>query len=219
MSNNTERKTNRKRFVPRNSQQSKLTMYSQVSPVATRLRTKLNYATQITPAAIPVYEYLFNLNSLFDPDRTGTGHQPLGFDQLKTLYNRYRVYKVDYEIHWVTTTTDPVMIIAVPTNESPGIGSLETALETYSAKCSKAGNVYTPCRVFGSVDLAVLNGKTLQQYTDDDTTQAVIGSSPSELLILHACFASMSVSNVTGYAVVKLVMHSEFSDPIQLSAS
>lgn len=219
MSANTERKTNRQKFVRRNQQQNKLTMYSHVSPVATRLRTKLNYATQITPAAIPVYEYLFNLNSLFDPDRTATGHQPLGFDQLKTLYNRYRVYKVDYDIQWVTTTSDPVMIIAVPTNESPGIGSLETSLETYSARCSRAGNVYSPCRIQGTVDLALLNGKTLQQYTDDDTTQAVIGSSPSELLILHACFASLSVSNVTGYATVKLVMHSEFSDPVQLSAS
>lgn len=197
----------------------KLTMYSQVSPVATRLRTVLNYSTQITPAAIPVYEYLFNLNSLFDPDRTGTGHQPLGFDQLKTLYNRYRVYKVHYNINWITTTADPVMIIAVPTNESPGIGSLETALETYAERHSKAGNVYTPCTVSGSIDLAVLNGKTLRQYTDDDTTQAVIGSSPSELLILHACFASLSVSNVTGYAVVKLTFEAEFSDPIQLSAS
>lgn len=203
----------------RGNRNNQLTMYSQVSPVATRLRTVLNYSAQITPASIPVYEYLFNLNSLFDPDRTGTGHQPLGFDQIKTLYNRYRVYKVHYQIHWLTTTTDPVMIIAVPTNESPGIGSLETALETYSEQHSKAGNVYTPCYVRGTVDLAKLNGKTLQQYTDDDTTQAVIGSSPSELLILHACFASLSVSNVTGYAVVKLAFECEFSDPIQLSAS
>lgn len=210
----SEKKTQKR---ARNS--TKLTMYSQVSPVATRLRTKLKYSTQITPAAIPVYEYLFNLNSLFDPDRTATGHQPLGFDQLKTLYNRYRVYRVNYNIHWVTTTTDPVMIIAVPTNQSGGIGSLETALETYSAKHSKAGNVYTPCVVSGAVDLAVLNGKTHQQYSDDDTTQAEIGSSPSELLILHACFASLSVSNVTGYAVVTLTFECEFHDPIQLSAS
>jgi len=198
---------------------NKITMYSQVSPVATRLRTKLKYSAQITPATIPVYEYLFNLNSLFDPDRTGTGHQPLGFDQLKTLYNRYRVYKVHYNCNWITTTSDPVMIIMVPTNDAGGLGSLETALESYSARHSKAGNVYTPCTIAGSVDLAVLNGKTRQQYADDDTTQAVIGSSPSELFILHACFASLSVSNVTGYAVVNLTFECEFSDPIQLSAS
>ena len=31
------------------------------------------------------------MNSLFDPDQTGTGHQPYYFDQFAALYNRYTV--------------------------------------------------------------------------------------------------------------------------------
>ena len=34
----------------------------------------------------------FNLNSLYDPDRTGTGHQPYGFDALSVAYTRYKVW-------------------------------------------------------------------------------------------------------------------------------
>lgn len=35
--------------------------------------------------------YVFNLNSLHDPNRTGVGHQPRGFDQWNTMYNKYCV--------------------------------------------------------------------------------------------------------------------------------
>jgi len=41
--------------------------------------------------------WTFNLNSIFDPDRTGTGHQPYGHDTFQTLYNRYRVKDRDWE--------------------------------------------------------------------------------------------------------------------------
>lgn len=37
------------------------------------------------------HPYIFKLNSLFDPDHTSTGHQPRGFDQWKTMYNKYCV--------------------------------------------------------------------------------------------------------------------------------
>jgi len=38
-----------------------------------------------------IAEYVFRINSLFDPDFTGTGHQPMGFDQFGAFYSRYVV--------------------------------------------------------------------------------------------------------------------------------
>jgi len=35
--------------------------------------------------------YAFRASSCFDPDFTGAGHQPRGFDQWKLLYNMYIV--------------------------------------------------------------------------------------------------------------------------------
>lgn len=37
------------------------------------------------------YSYVFRANSVFDPDYTSTGHQPLGFDQWKVFYDHYNV--------------------------------------------------------------------------------------------------------------------------------
>lgn len=38
------------------------------------------------------------MNSVFDPDYTGGGHQPQGFDEYSALYDSYRVNYVDVEI-------------------------------------------------------------------------------------------------------------------------
>jgi len=35
--------------------------------------------------------YVFSANGMFDPNITGTGHQPMGFDQMCTFYNHYEV--------------------------------------------------------------------------------------------------------------------------------
>lgn len=57
------------------------------------LKTKLHYCdvVQLTASAGSPGLWQFRMNSLFDPDFTGTGHQPQWFDQLAAVYQRYRV--------------------------------------------------------------------------------------------------------------------------------
>lgn len=53
---------------------------------------KLRYSAQVSmnnPIGGAVHN--FRANSLFDPDLTGVGSQPLGFDQMAALYNHYVV--------------------------------------------------------------------------------------------------------------------------------
>lgn len=41
--------------------------------------------------ALGIFTYVWSLNSLFDPNVTGVGHQVLGFDQMKLMYAHYTV--------------------------------------------------------------------------------------------------------------------------------
>jgi len=60
-----------------------------------RKRTyKFQYSDMIAVSSLAFGTYqghAFNGNGLYDPDDTGTGHQPRGFDQIKALYRTYRV--------------------------------------------------------------------------------------------------------------------------------
>lgn len=60
-----------------------------------------NYALDYS---VGVSSRRFSANGLYDPDLTGVGHQPRGFDQMMTLFDRYVVTGVRVEM-WVGPTT------------------------------------------------------------------------------------------------------------------
>lgn len=77
-------------------------------------------------------EQVFKLNSLFDPDQTGTGHQPRGFDEYALIWKRYRVYKVDVNIKIVgiqTTGSWVAFRYSSSNNITYSVGSLKTQAE------------------------------------------------------------------------------------------
>jgi len=84
----TKRKTYRKRR--RQSQRTAMTTPSGMPLART---TNLRYCDSITLNSTSgvLGRRLFRANSVFDPDYSGTGHQPMGFDQWALLYNHYVV--------------------------------------------------------------------------------------------------------------------------------
>lgn len=63
------------------------------TPLPQSFITKLKYAESfsINPAVAAVGVYSFRANDLYDPNYTGAGHQPNGFDQIMALYNHFTV--------------------------------------------------------------------------------------------------------------------------------
>lgn len=70
---------------------------------------RMRYVQEITidPGIASIAAHYFRANSLFDPDFTGTGHQPLNFDQLIAGYQHYTVHgsKLTATVMQLGTTT------------------------------------------------------------------------------------------------------------------
>lgn len=58
-----------------------------------KLKATLRYVETVTISLSATDEarYLFSCNGLYDPNITGTGHQPMYFDQLMAIYDHYTV--------------------------------------------------------------------------------------------------------------------------------
>lgn len=159
-----------------------------LNPLPARFITKMKYAEAVTVSATGIAGYKWNLNSLFDPNRSGIGHQPYGYDQLSALYNRYRVINCRYVVSCISDSVN-IAFAVLPANESLSlIGSVSEARENPRAKYL----VQTPTSggtlkvLKGNVYLPSLVGATKTAYMADDRYQAIVGNSPTELAILNA---------------------------------
>lgn len=84
------KKNNKKRYAKKASQ---MTKYGVPSGMPLQRRAYLRYCDIIEiPSNNGVLAgYIFRANSIYDPDQTGVGHQPMGFDQWSALFRHYIV--------------------------------------------------------------------------------------------------------------------------------
>lgn len=84
------------------------------------------YGITLTPSSGTLVTHIFSANSLYDPNVTTTGHQPLGFDQLMLMYQYYTVIGAKIRVTFNNVNNqDPALIgiyckndTATSTNES-----------------------------------------------------------------------------------------------------
>lgn len=191
-----------------------------LTPLPARFLTTMKYSTNLATSGV-TGTYQMNLNSLYDPDRSGIGHQPLGFDNLALLYNKYRVISTSYRIHRCASATDPAIQIAtIPSNDPSILWSVNWMKE--SPRCKYiVQNPGSPSQVLrGVVNLPALTGRTKSQYMADDIFGSDVLSNPAEECILYIQ-TSTATGDIQGNVNVSVVMtfQVEWYDPKQLIQS
>ncbi len=87
------------------------------SPLPKKFKVKMKYVDEtmtLDPGSggVPVTK-VYSLNGLFDPDITGSGHQPLGYDQFMQMYDHYTVIGARARITATNKDTGtPIQVIA-----------------------------------------------------------------------------------------------------------
>lgn len=85
-----KRRSRPSRYSNRNTS---LQLTGPTSPMPTKFKTKLLYGDtfSLNPGSGVVNSYIFNATGMYDPNTTGVGHQPRGFDELMAMYDHYTV--------------------------------------------------------------------------------------------------------------------------------
>lgn len=126
----------------------------------------------------------FRLNSLYDPNSTGAGHQPNGFDELSTAYSKYRVDACRWTLLFTTpgAANDIKCAVIVQPNATAGLtsGNLWVVNENpngYYGALSSNGD--RRCILTGVVDCAKLAGVSKTKYMAEGDYSAAINNNPS----------------------------------------
>jgi len=128
----------------------RLSIVKNAFPLPKTLRTTLPYYEQVnlvnntTP-----FIYVFRLNGCFDPNQTGTGAQPVGWDNLLTFYNQSFCVGSRIEITLINNSTTPIQFGVAPTIASSSLSSFDAM--TY----------YNRNPVFGEADGTGRGGKSV----------------------------------------------------------
>jgi len=194
------------------------------SPIPDRYMVKLKYADTIalTSAATPV-AHLFRTNSLFDPDYTGVGHQPYGYDQLTPLYSQYRVFGISYKITFTNISSGP-MDVAVVLKSVVALSTVWNTIEEkpyvkvrHLAMPTAGGSIQV---IKGYVSNPKLLGITKEQYRTNTLYQGTATANPLESGYLHI-YADQpgGTTGLTVYANVELHYFAVFHGRIPLTGS
>lgn len=184
------------------------------SGIAPIVRVKQKYFEQVVlgDGATSPYPYTFRLNSTYDPNETGTGHQPKGRDFYASMYNDYIVLGGRYIVRFMNigdaTAQHVFTSVETAATVNRHVNDNQTAIEAVG-KYVKAGH----CRGYNQSlgdNYYVISGKwSAEDFVQggqsmDEMFTAGVGTNPSTPIRLH-----LNCAKITGAATAASNMYAE----------
>lgn len=156
-------------------------------PGGNALWTTLIYSERgsITTGSLGVGSgYVYRADSIFDPNFTGVGAQPVGYDQMAELYEKYIVWKTEYKVVYSNQNNalDEVCGVFI-SDTAPTLLDHDRFIQNGMCDWTVAernGNGDSRVTFTGTIDLPKLHGMTKQAYLADDVHQSAIDANPPD---------------------------------------
>lgn len=198
-------------------------------PFPKKMFCKLVYSdTQIiTTGAIDFFgpEYVYSLNSLYDPLWSTGGHQPYGHDTLATMYKKYKVSGCLVELTYSDPSVDGTVVGALiqPPNETATIsgntiGKIKERPNSFTKPVANSGSQSAYIKSY--VPIGKISGLTPLQFKSDlNTFSALYGADPVHIPKLRISAANTRGTAGTITVRVKLTYFCQSYDRITLPQS
>lgn len=158
-------------------------------------------------------------SSLYDPDFTGTGHQPIYFDTLTpNVYGYYRVYGIAYTIMAMNTNTTQMMPVCIEYSSYSTPKTVSTPADWQTLTEIPGMRKYQinpagmgPRYMKGYMSVAKTLGVPGAAVRTDDRFRALYNSNPADMAYIHFYVTSgnVSASNICQLQV-QLTYYCEF---------
>ncbi len=187
-----------------------------------RLVTKLRYSDVLSAASVAgaLNTYIFRWNSTFDPDFSGTGHQPLYRDTYAGIYDQYAVVRASARIRFDNTSSAVGFIVGVVTDDDTTPSStFQTLMEQSHGKTTSLTGLtgsHSSHEFVISWDAAkILN---IDPFTSE-TYKTAVGSNPTEVSTLimwsKPIDGSSTATALITVELIQEVLWTELSTPTQ----
>jgi len=135
----------------------------------------------ITSTVTPAY-YSYRLNSIFDPNFTGTGGSVKSYSTLAANYGIYRVMSVDYTL--MVQSSSDIYGGCIPYAVSGSLASFgidDFAVQSRVQLSSRSGYADAPMVFKGTLNMWEIAGVTKETYSSDDSYASAMGTNPVEI--------------------------------------
>lgn len=167
-------------------------------------------------------DYVFSANGLYDPNVTGVGHQPIGFDQMMQMYNHYTVIgaKITAKFSSLDGTYEQlvgVAVVADPTAITNGIESVENGLVSFKM-LQQQGGAKQMCSLTRPLSVGKYMGR--HSILSEDDFRGDVASNPAEQVYFHLiCFPGTTVDTAGCRLDVVIDYITVFTEPKYLTQS
>jgi hypothetical protein len=188
----------------------------------TRLVVKLRYMAYeglyLSSVSGSIAKQVFSANSIFDPDRTSAGHQPLYYDVYNQIYDNYSVISSKIKTRFANTTAASSFNIGVVLDDD---ATTSTNINTLAEESKSKPSFLPPLASSMSVveitnDFDCIRDLSIDPYASE-TYKTLVTADPANesLFTLYASDSGSGTSNCLIQAEIEyVVLFSELSTPV-----
>lgn len=168
-------------------------------PISDSQIVKMKYGTIVTinPGAGVSATHVFRANDAFDPDRTGVGHQPYGFDQWSNFYDHITVLgsriKATFMPRGSVATTSTVLCSITVEDDATVSTSIESLLERTGAAVGYSGLSAGKNALILRKNFSTKRFFNVSDVRDNDSLKGTFVTSPADDAYYH-----INVSSIDG---------------------
>jgi len=187
-----------------------------------RYECSLKYVEEVTFSGTgTTTNQVMRLNSLFDPNFTGVGHQPKYYDQLAAVYGTYIVLSTDFKVKLSNANSNSVRY-AIAVSDSAqsvtGVQDLSESKRSVSGFLGLNSGYRSVVEHTGSINMATLHG---DKYVDaQDNLQATVAANPQDPAYLTIAVADANLTAaVSVFCEITMDFHCALKDFTEVGAS